>query len=538
MALLSFFARGAGIALRRTAVAAAMVMGSITAATAAEPSTALQLKADDAASLLATAESQGYVRVIVEFLQPNRPAALTPDPAALEPVKAEIAAIQDTLIAAHLSNAPAGVGDSFIRAYRRLEITPMMAVNVTPAELESLASDDQVIRISPDLENHAQLIDSVPLIGMPAAYADGGSGNGFAVAILDTGIRRNHEFFGGGKVIAGACFSTPQNASESSLCQFGGSTEFGLDSSSALVGGCFNDGLTNQCQHGTHVAGIAAGFNTSPSFGEPTNGVARSADIVAIQVFRRTAPFGSCATSCISSSTSDEVAALEWLFQNALTFGGGIRLASVNMSLGGSVGFTSACDTSPLKAPIDDLRSVGVPTVISAGNDSFVNAVSHPGCISTAVTVASSTKSDVISSFSNISNQVAVFAPGSSILSSIPTSTTAYTFMSGTSMAAPHVAGAIASIRSACSNVPNTGAGVNAMIDGLEDSPVLISDTRGGGTVTNKPRIRVDLAINYVCAVNFAPPPGPGPAVAFEPAALLGLSLLGYLGFRLRRRNA
>jgi subtilisin family serine protease len=73
-----------------------------------------------------------------------------------------------------------------------------------------------------------------------------------------------------------------------------------------------------------------------------------------------------------------------------------VKLASINMSLGGGQYF-SACDTEPLKQAIDNLRAAGVATAIAAGNNGFTNAVSYPGCISTAVTVGSSDKNDAIS---------------------------------------------------------------------------------------------------------------------------------------------
>jgi subtilisin family serine protease len=121
-------------------------------------------------------------------------------------------------------------------------------------------------------------------------------------------------------------------------------------------------------------------------------------------------------------------------------------VASANMSLGGGRS-AGACDADVTKPAIDQLRAVGVATAIAAGNDGFADAVSFPGCISSAVTVGSTTKADAISSFSNRGPQIDVFAPGSQISSSVPGGT--FSTFSGTSMAAPHVAGAFAALRSA-----------------------------------------------------------------------------------------
>ena len=97
----------------------------------------------------------------------------------------------------------------------------------------------------------------------------------------------------------------------------------------------------------------------------------------------------------------------------------------------------------PSKSGIDNLLAVGIATVIASGNASFTTGVSSPACISTAVTVGSTTKWDVVSSFSNSGNPVDLLAPGSDIKSSVASSTTAFDFKSGTSMATPHVAGAL-----------------------------------------------------------------------------------------------
>src|SRR5262249_11434107 len=149
--------------------------------------------------------------------------------------------------------------------------------------------------------------------------------------------------------------------------------------------------------------------------------------------------------------------------------------------------YSSNCDTDPTKPIIDNLRSVGIATVIAAGNGSSVNMLSSPGCISSAVSVGSTTKSDVVSSFSNAASFMSVWAPGSSIMSSYPGAQ--YVYASGTSMATPHVTGAFAVLRQAAPN-----ATVTEMLTALQQTGLPITDTRAGGTVT-KPRIRIYQAI-------------------------------------------
>lgn len=172
------------------------------------------------------------------------------------------------------------------------------------------------------------------------------------------------------------------------------------------------------------------------------------------------------------------------------------------MSIGGGSN-TGTCDADSRKPAIDQLRALGIATVIASGNDGFTDAVSSPGCISTAVTVGSTSKFDVISGFSNSSAVVDLLAPGSSIQSSVPG--TGYAFFNGTSMATPHVAGAFAALKS---RMPS--ATVDQIEAALKVTGTPVTDIRLGGTQT-KPRIRVDLALNLLLGSG-------GPIMSVTPA--------------------
>ena len=120
----------------------------------AQISPQLSQKAPDAATLVAVGEQRGHVRVIVEFDGPVPASALSPDPAFLARVKAQIKVRQDEIIATHFGSASAPrEGRDFPRGLMRFDITPMFAVNVGISELEGLAADSRVVRIHYDQPN-------------------------------------------------------------------------------------------------------------------------------------------------------------------------------------------------------------------------------------------------------------------------------------------------------------------------------------------------------------------------------------------------
>jgi hypothetical protein len=121
------------------------------------------------------------------------------------------------------------------------------------------------------------------------------------------------------------------------------------------------------------------------------------------------------------------------------------NIAVANLSLGGEA-VTGACDNDIRRPAIDMLRSMGVLTTIAAGNDGQLNKVSIPGCITNAVTV-SSTIIAVPDAAANQSPSVDLLAPGVLVRSAAVNN--GYRTRSGTSIAVPHVAGAIAILKAA-----------------------------------------------------------------------------------------
>ncbi len=155
--------------------------------------------------------------------------------------------------------------------------------------------------------------------------------------------------------------------------------------------------------------------------------------------------------------------------------------------------YFDVCDTDARKPVVDKLRGVGIATVIASGNNGWSVSTGAPGCISSAITVGSTDKNDVESSFSNAASWLDLLAPGRDICSSVNGSpncggsgSTGYGFKSGTSMATPHVTGAWAVMKS-----KNGTASVTAVESALESTGVSVA-TKSGGT---KPRIDLDNAL-------------------------------------------
>ncbi|MBI1235225.1 MAG: S8 family serine peptidase [Alphaproteobacteria bacterium] len=417
---------------------------------------------------------------------------------------AQIDALRDETIlralgvpAAMLAAAPQDINGP--RLAREFRYSPGAAMVLSAREIAALAADPGVRRIEIDALSSPGLDESVPLIGATAMHTDGQTGQGVSVAILDTGVDLQHPMFAG-RIAGSACFSSSQAGRSTSFCPGGEATnttdpqagdnceERSIDDVNGGTG----------CFHGTHVAGIAVGgdFVDPGNAARTLRGVAPGAGVVAVQVFSQFTGEDDCGddpTPCVRSFTSDQNAALEWLHDNRVA----LNLASINMSLGGGQ-TVSACTGHAHVTIIGQLRAAGIATAIAAGNDGFRDSVGSPACIPDAITVGSTTKTDTVSSFSNSNGLVDVLAPGSSIRSALPSpndsGTGGATTASGTSMAAPHVAGALALLRAA-----HPAASIDAIESALEATGVPI--TLSANNVTT-PRIRVDLASAQLTANN------------------------------------
>ena len=426
----------------------------------------------------------GQVRVIVELRLPSGnhiPEGLANAAA----VNAQRRGVADA--AARVLTLLRGSSHRVIREYITV---PYIALNVSAAALDSLTAAPDVVRVMEDALVRPVLSESAPLIEADQVWSTGYDGTGTTIAVLDSGVDSFHPFLAG-KVVEEACYSTTDAGISLSVCPNGQAEQFGPGAAAPCA--------ISGCEHGTHVAGIAAGAGASFS------GVAKGAQLMAVQVFSEVTDAATCGgiAPCIGGYSSDVIAALERVYSVAASR----HIVSVNMSLGeGS--FTAPCDSQPYKPIIDNLRSIGVATVVASGNSGTKTSISSPACISSVVSVGSTDRNDQISSFSNVASFLSLLAPGDSIVSSVPGGS--FEAFSGTSMAAPHVAGAWAALRQGAPT-----ASVTTLLTALRQTGLPIKDNRFRGTVT-VPRVRMLRALATLIPVT-----NPAPSItAVTPASV------------------
>ncbi len=342
----------------------------------------------------------------------------------------------------------------------------VVSANVGISELNSLQNNPNVERVSLVTFKHVFLQDSVPLINGTKTWplqqnSMNLTGAGQTVCIIDTGVDYTHPDLGG-------CYG---NNNASSPCKVIGGYNFIANNSNPM----------DDHGHGTHVAGIIGANGT-------IKGVAPGVKIVALKVCDSS---GSCADNDIFS-------AIDWCVGNSSAFN--IRVISI--SLGGELNYTSYCDNNPSENSnfftphINAAIAKNISVVIAAGNSGNYTAVSSPGCIQNVTVVSSSTKSDSISSFSNRWQLDNLFAPGEAINSTWPGG---YAILSGTSMATPHVSGAIAIINEylKLSNQTKTPKQIEYV---LNSTGKKINDSLSGTTYS-----RIDIYSSIILSDNQPP---------------------------------
>lgn len=266
------------------------------------------------------------------------------------------------------------------------------AVRVNAAGARKFAGDkdvarverDQRIRIKATQLNPTWNLDRIDQARLPLSrtytYPDT-AGSGATVYVIDTGVRITHR-------------------------QIYPRAVYGYDAIDRDMVSSDGNG------HGTHVATTVAGT---------TYGVAKRTKIVAVRVLDNNG----------SGSTSGVIAGIDWVTRNR------VGPSVANMSLGGPASTT-------LDTAVSNSIASGVTYAVAAGNANTNAANTSPARVASAITVGATTSSDARAGYSNYGSALDLFAPGSSILAGWYTSDTATAYLSGTSMATPHVAGAAA----------------------------------------------------------------------------------------------
>ena len=390
------------------------------------------------AALYTDIEFNGTSSIIVEYDNSNS-ASLLPG----QSTEALVQSMHKSFIGSLTQGTANNVSGSF-------SYMPGMVLSVDKKQLQEVLSNPFVKRVYQNKARRISLQESLGIV-LPGRSKELHSGKGQVVAILDTGVDSSHDFFksnGQSRVVSEACYSGGG---------FSGFRQIALtcpNRSRVQIGAGAGKDCTNLnisgCDHGTHVAGIAAG----------NDGVANEAGIIAIQIFtglRDVFNDDICGTgvgqSCVVAFDSDIIKGLERVYSLRNTY----NIAAVNMSLGGGE-FTASCDSenSIMTSVIGKLKDAGIATVVASGNNGFSDAVNFPGCISNAVTVGATSDfsgeafgrsfiRDGRTFYSNHSATVDLFAPGTLIRSSVPGN--GFANFNGTSMAAPHVAAGFAVVK-------------------------------------------------------------------------------------------
>jgi aqualysin 1 len=294
---------------------------------------------------------------------------------------------------------------------------------MTEQDAAALAADPDVAWVEEDGVVHVDAtqtgvgfgLDRIDQLLLPlnGTYTFTRTGAGVHVYIVDSGIRTAHASFGG------------------RIGRGGFSIQDGR-------------GVEDCNGHGTHVAGIV---------GSNQFGVAKGVTLHPIRVFDCTG----------SGAISNVIIGLNGIGQIVE------KPAVVNMSLGGAA-------SAALDQAVRNLIAKGITVVASAGNDATDACTQSPARIAEALTVASTDPNDARSSFSNFGRCVDLFAPGRNIRSAGIASNTATAVFSGTSQAAPHVAGAVALF---LQNQRTATPSLVQQIVTAATTPAILTDVRG-----------------------------------------------------------
>ncbi|HME42714.1 MAG TPA: S8 family serine peptidase [Syntrophorhabdales bacterium] len=283
----------------------------------------------------------------------------------------------------------------------------------SPSAMARLVGLSQVAALYENRTIYPYVAPNLQLINQPQAASAGYTGAGTTVAVLDTGVNYTVADFG-------PCTSP----GVPSGCKVIATVILGNDSNPLDSNG-----------HGTNVAGIVVA-------------VAPDAKVAAVHVFNTDG----------TSTDALVIDGIDWAISNKSAY----NIVAINMSLGDGSDNTSPCSnryTNPFVTPVSNARGAGILPVAASGNNGYTSGIGSPACTPGIISVGavydadiggvsygfctdSTTAADQVTCFSNSAYFLTMLAPGAAITAG------GYTD-SGTSQATPHVAGAVAVLRSA-----------------------------------------------------------------------------------------
>ena len=294
-------------------------------------------------------------------------------------------------------------------------------IDADDAALARLQRDPGVVGITAARELGPALAESAAQVHAEAAWNAGLTGAGQTIAVIDSGVDAAHPMLSG-RVVDEACFTEALPGGGGS-CPNGQTTQVGAGAAVP----CASTG----CDHGTHVASIAAGRTNGG-----LRGIAPDASVLSVQVFTP-------ASNGPSTNISEVLAAFEWVYEQRNRF----AIAAINLSVASAVAEPTPCADDAVEQAVQRLRAVGIAVVAAAGNSGATSHLSYPACVPGVVSVSSVGATGAASSFANRAPALSLFGPGEFVVAA--TLGNATTTKSGTSQAAPHVAGALAAFRQA-----------------------------------------------------------------------------------------
>jgi subtilisin len=299
--------------------------------------------------------------------------------------------------------------DEIVHSYGKVthsyKYIPAIAADLPEQGIENLEKSNNIAYIEPDYKINIEpdyeikaLENTVPWgitrIGAPLVHTNGNKGTGINVAIIDTGINYNHP-------------DLHDN--------YKGGYDFVNDDVDPL----------DDNGHGTHCAGIIAAADNDIG----VIGVAPETNLYSLKML----------DSIGSGYTSDLISAIEWAIETHNDTDSTNDIQIISMSLGSSNKGTA------LEEACSQAYDSGILLVAAAGNDGNTrgtgDSVDYPAAYSSVIAVAATDSTNNRASFSSTGPAIELAAPGVSIYSTYQDN---YSYLSGTSMACPHVVGSAA----------------------------------------------------------------------------------------------